>query len=420
MPKKNILDQIVSFATSAVKWDSSRKGGRSNASETYDTRWETYDASMAFTKSQLNMMYKKLKCVRLGVNRVADDVASLPYKIIRKQSNGKEVELTSIEPEWAWIENPNAYMNGYQLRKILWIYKGIHGEMVLEIPDGVDNMFKTVYPIPPHLLYVISKGSMAIDHYELDDEYGSKGVKRTKDQVKRFYEPDPVDYTLAHAPLNSCRMELKTLFQAQGFNINYFTNQASPSINVSTEDDLDDDEFLRWGNSMISMLKGVRNAGKILVTDKGAKASIIGNTPVEAGYLDTINKAEEGILKQLGVNPALIDSKNVNRSNVTEYLKSYYEELQSQTNQFDAMMTSVINKDRVFYRTDYSKVPSLMKDATKLTNNLSRQFQDGAITVDEYRKRIGMPADPLRGHMYYDEIQSIITELEEKEAEDAK
>lgn len=402
---KNFISTVAEFALSAIKWDPSRKGGNSQGREVYDTRYETYDTSRPFTPDQLNMIYKKLKCVRLGVNRLASDLSSLPFKLVRKQSNGKEIDLTSMPLSAQWLETPNKYMNGKTLRKLLWMYKGIHSDMILEIPNGIDAPIKTVYPVPPNLLYIRSKGSFAIDHYELDDEYGGSGTIRSLNQIKRFYEPDPTDYTLSHSALNSCRLEIQTLFKAMGYNVNYFTNQASPSLNISTEEDMDEPEFEAWGKSMIRLLKGIGNAGKILVTDKGAKVNIIGNSPVESGYLDTINKAEEGILKSLGVNPALIDSKNVNRSNVTEYLKSYYEEAQSETDQFDAMMTEIINEDRIYYRTDYSKVPSLQKDAQKMTNSLSTQFKDGVITVDEYRVPLGMPADPLRGHMYFDEIK---------------
>ena len=238
---KNIVTNVLKSIGSIVKWEPVvRKGGKTGRREKFDPDLEDYQTAKSFDTDQLSGMYKKLKCVRIGVNRVAGDVSSLPYKLVKVGPTGKQSPVdTTGNLSYKWLDKPNPYMNGQTLRNLLWMYKGIHGEMILEIPSGVkDNPIKSLYPIIPSMFYIAQKGNHLVDHYEIDDYAGNVRQVLNKDSVRRMYDPDPSDYILAHSPLNSCRSELKVLLKAMTYNINYFDNAASGSLAVTTEEEL--------------------------------------------------------------------------------------------------------------------------------------------------------------------------------------
>lgn len=334
------------------------------------------------TDMELFEIYRKVRPVRRAIRKVAKDLSTLPYKIVKKQLNGVEKDVTDDYPIFS---RPNPYQNHIQFIQLCVLYYELNGKLGIE-KCKIDDKVTCLYAIKPDNLEII-QGSEYIDGYNIITKNGNR-VSKNLDDIILLIDPDPECPVKPSAKLNAARYELRSIIASMEFNLNFYSNNAVPPFAITTPEIMDVEDFGKWRQAFYDMMTGAKNAGKPLVLDGGAVVKSLGSAPLESGFLETLIRCDEGVIDLIGVPSALVNTKNVNRSNATEYTRLYYEDSMASAKELDEAFSSIL-PPRTRYITDFSKVPSLQKDMIKLTGQLSTQYNDNAITLNEYRKSIG-------------------------------
>ena len=128
------------------------------------------------------------------------------------------------------------------------------------------------------------------------------------------------------SPLESLLIPIETDLWAQTYNKKFFQNNATPRLHV----DLGNcnlpqlkrvREYFNWA------LKGPENAHKTLVTEGGAKITVVGTQPKDMEFLNQRKFSRDEICAVFGVPPMKIGIfEDVNRASASESDKSFKKE----------------------------------------------------------------------------------------------
>jgi HK97 family phage portal protein len=162
-----------------------------------------------------------------------------------------------------------------------------------------------------------------IGYKQKTDSY--KGIIYGLDEVFHSRRPNRRADLYGRAVLEDNMATLQLLMRALTYNINVLKNGGRPPIQLvlpvdSIEADADAVSAYFEKNYM-----GAHNAGKTLVSYKGAKAEVLGVTPQEMAYLELLNYGLRLVAGQYGVPLHLVGfPEDSNRASSSESRRSFY------------------------------------------------------------------------------------------------
>jgi HK97 family phage portal protein len=167
-------------------------------------------------------------------------------------------------------------------------------------------------------------GVNIVKGYERTTETGSK-IIYTEEEVTHIRRPDPKGSIWGRAVLENNEAILQLLIQALTYNINILRNGGRPPLQLILPEDSDENDADAVSAFWEKNYTGPENAGKTLVSFKGARAEPLGITPQDMSYLNLLNFGIRQVSGQFGVPLILIGfPEGTNRATASETRRQFY------------------------------------------------------------------------------------------------
>jgi HK97 family phage portal protein len=167
-------------------------------------------------------------------------------------------------------------------------------------------------------------GVNIVKGYERTTETGAR-IVYNEEEVTHIRRPDPKGSVWGRAVLENNEAILQLLIQALTYNINILKNGGRPPLQLILPEDSDENDADAVNAFWEKNYTGPENAGKTLVTFKGAKAEPLGMTPQDMRYLNLLQFGIRQVAGQFGVPLILIGfPEGTNRATASETRRQFY------------------------------------------------------------------------------------------------
>lgn len=249
------------------------------------------------------------------VNAIADDVASIEFKLYSVKPNGDMSELFDHEL-LDLLYRVNPFTTKFDHIHLTQQYLELSGEA----PWLLDRTSKTGYPTGIYLLrpdrltpLFDTKGLLSGYNYKKDD--GTESKFEPEDIVFIKY-PNPARPMRGRGTLEALRTTIAIDENAERYNENFFRNSAIPDVVLRTDKTLDKDEIKRITERWDKKYRGVENSHKTTVLQKGVLAEKLQMTAKDMDFLEQQKFTRDKILSIFRVPKTIVAiTDDVNRAN---------------------------------------------------------------------------------------------------------
>jgi len=217
------------------------------------------------------------------------------------------------------LENYLAYGNWY-MEKVPT--KGSVGKKKMELAE--------LYNLDPVRMSILvdaelkKKGVIKKAGYKQITE-GVKGITYSLNEICHIRRPHRRADLYGRAVLEDNMSTLQLLMRALTYNINILKNGGRPPLQLILPEDSTEADAEAVSAFWEKNYQGPHNAGKTLVSFKGAEAKVLGITPQDMAYLALLNYGLRLVAGQYGVPMFLVGvPDNTNRATAAEARRSFY------------------------------------------------------------------------------------------------
>lgn len=317
------------------------------------------------------------------------ELANLPWHIIKNgqvMSRGKLVNMiTEFGPESNYVDaimatEMDLLRSGaaYWLRDVD-ILKRLNPDTVeLQKDNNGISGFKQTITLP--------NGKTKINEFN-------------RDEVVYFREYNPFDDLDAGvAVLDVVKDAINAEYEALKMVAAHFANDATPSLLLTTEQTVPDNEMERVLGWWQKRFGGSRNKGKVAMADKGLKAQVLSQSLRENAITEIMDRAHKDICVGMRVPGILVgDMTDATYANAQEARKFM---VQDNTIPRAKMFQDAINQDliRVLdpaarFEFDFDAIEILQEDATAKWQRLKEARELGLVSDQYIRAEMGYPEE---------------------------
>jgi HK97 family phage portal protein len=229
---------------------------------------------------------------------------------------------------------------------------------------------------------------------------GGPAIPFEPHEVVWFRYPNPLDEFAPLSPLAAARLAADTASAMQQANRNLFINGLMaggvivPDTGQVTFSQTQAEDLER---QFAARMKGVDKAHRWAVLRYEAKIQGLNVTPKDAEYIDGLNMSFRQVCRAYGMQSSLQnDLEHATLSNATAFEKIEW----SRTLRPDANLRAAEIREQYLPRFpggpdwceyDYTQVAALQESATEAWVREAQALDRGAITINEWRRRQGMP-----------------------------
>ena len=281
-------------------------------------------------------------------------------------------------------EGENSFIFRYRVSaQLLMSSRGAFVEKV----RGRDGRIIALHLLPPQHTRPIPDPKKFVSGYEVDMRNGTKVYLKPED-VMWIRRPHPLDPYLSITPMEAAGVAIEIENLAKLYNRNYLLNDGRPGALLVVRGEMDDDDK----DELKSRFRGnLSKTGAISVisADDGVDFVDTSASPRDAAYMQMRQITKEEILSAFGVPESAIgNAAGRTFSNAGEELRVFWMEtmlphLDMLARAFDEL------DDRYYVDFDTSSVPILIVAKQERQRYLMDEFQQGLISVNEYRDGTG-------------------------------
>tara|TARA_Y100001949_G_scaffold171012_1_gene172890 strand:+ start:3992 stop:6256 length:2265 start_codon:yes stop_codon:yes gene_type:complete len=326
-----------------------------------------------------------------SIYAIAANAARLPVEILNEEQEPVDNPLLPVLNRKA---NPHhdAYNFRFQLSSQVLLSK--RGAFIEVIKDRLDNV-TGLYLLPPQWTYPIPDPKKFVSGYSIQVPNNKERVV-DPENVVWVRIPHPTDPYRGQSPLESCGLAIDIDYYSRIYNRNFMVNDGRPGGILMVTGELDDDaaEELRRrfvGNTGNAM----GGAGRMTIMEaEQAKWIDTSMAQRDSQYTESKQLAKEEILMAFGVPESVIGNASERTfANADTELEVFWRE---------TMLPHLMLIERAFDRLDGSEeltvkfnlddVAILSRDERERALFHLEELKFGAISIDEYRQKIGREA----------------------------
>lgn len=379
------------------------------------TRDRLRNAIKAFSSSQLGNSVNGLVTRNNGSGyRFApqDQVRGITYKAIDKIGASVSVYEPRVvrrngdyyenHPLYALFNQPNTIQQSASDFVHLWaMLTEIYGETFWYLARGESsNKIKSIFLLNPAQIELSIYDGEVVG-YILHKTNGDQ-VPFTTDELYHDKRPNPFNEYRGMSVLERASQYVDIELTTTSFTLNYMRNNASPSGIVSLPD-MDRDTFKQFAAQWREGYEGPENAGKTaFVRGDNVDFKAVGATLKDVDQKITRQMAKEDVLMMLEVPKPLLggtDDNGFGRANVDAltyiYAKEKIEPMMRRLDriyqQIMQMQPRSVGVEQVGVTVTHESPVPEDKDFTHMEN---KDLVNIALTVNEVRERMGLPAIP--------------------------
>lgn len=271
--------------------------------------------------------YQKNVIVYQAINKMAESIGAIPWKLVRP--DGEQVEVHAMldlinrpNPLQSRSEFLQSVIGYYQISGNAYIEKLIVGSVPKELyalrSDRM-NVMPSETGMPKGYSY---KAGVEAITWEADNITGESDIRH----IKSFH---PLDDWYGLSPIEAGAYGIDQHNESMKFLQGLLQNGAAPSgaLELSADSSLTDDQFNRLKSEIDEKYVGSKNAGRPMLFEGGMKWVQMGLTPQAMGMIEHKYSAARDISLALGVPPLLLNIQGDSTySNYKEARQAFYEE----------------------------------------------------------------------------------------------
>lgn len=331
---------------------------------------------------------QKVTWVFRCIDAIAGNQARLP--MVLKKDNSPEGAIIKRKESILDILNSksndgeNSFIFRYRLSaQILMSSRGAFVEKVF----GRDGRVIALHLLPPQHTRPIPDPKKFVAGYEVDMRNGTK-VTLKPEQVMWIRRPHPLDPYLSITPMEAAGVAIEIENLAKLYNRNYLLNDGRPGGLLVVRGEIDDDDKDELRNRFRGNI-GKTGATTVISADDGVDFVDTSASPRDAAYTQMRQITKEEILSAFGVPESAIgNAAGRTFSNAGEELRVFW--METMLPHLDMLARAFDELDERYYVDfDTSSVPILIVAKQERARYLMDEFQQGLISVNEYRDGTG-------------------------------
>lgn len=222
------------------------------------------------------------------------------------------------------LRNPNPRQSWAELCYDIQSHYALNGNAFIWLKKEGGNI-KELWAIPPSAISYISSNDIFDPVRLWYINAGSKQIQVAPQEMVHLHSILGVDGIMGVSPLQSAALSIRAQTSARQWNTALLDNSSCPSLALSTDEELTDEQFSRLSASLERQYTGTRNAGKTMVLDKGLHAEGLGAfNAKDMDYTQGIVLTAREIAIALDVPPELIgDSTNKTYNSMSESIRQF-------------------------------------------------------------------------------------------------
>jgi len=319
---------------------------------------------------------------------IADDVASSRIRLYRQR--GQEVVEVLNHPALDLIYRANDFTTQFDLMWMTSQYLELTGEApwFLQYENGRPSQ---ILLLRPDLLDVIpGKAGEILSGYKY--RVGGKEVKLNLNELVFLRYPDPDRQFRGAGTLQAVARTVDIEDYSEEYNKRFFFNSARPDGALQTDQKLQKDQIERIEKKLRDKYRGVANAHKTLILQKGLKWQPMSLTAKDMDFIEQMRFSRDKILAIFRVPKAILGiTEDVNRANAeaADYtfakrtIQPKLVRIEQQLNEF--LLPRFPASEGLFFQFD-SPVPD---DQTAKLEQQKAGMQYGYLTINEVRASAG-------------------------------
>jgi len=346
---------------------------------------------------------------------IATTIGQLRFKLQRRDKATGELEEVPSHPILDLLHDPNNSMTGFDLLENTVVYLETCGDSYWEIVYerrtttaagkviSRTNNPAELWPVRP-------------DRMTPEPRKDGKGINRYVYQVKsyarkHYFSPEQIvpihyfhplrDWT-GMGSIQPAVDDLRQDKQMAKWNLDFFEHGVTPEGLISTDQRMTPKEVQDLGAQIREFLAG--KGRKVLILSKNLKWQTISVSPKDVEFLDGRKENRQAILAAMGVPPVKVGLlENAKYSNYDLQVMSFHRDtiipkvrkIQGCLQKFLVpKFADLAPTDAAEYILAFDTTPLLKEDEDRLVDRFVKMVQNGIMTPNEARKRLGMDPYP--------------------------
>ncbi|MGB9834995.1 MAG: phage portal protein [bacterium] len=338
-------------------------------------------------------VYRTHPWVNACIDKVAEAVASVPFKLYRE---GEEVQEVTEGPIYDLFQSVNDYTTVHDFWEQMVIDLEATGNFFAEIeysgskPVALHHMRPDCVQIWPDPIKRVREYTYMVNGTQ---------IRLPPENVVHLYYYDPSSPLWGLSPLASLSLTLTTDFYARAYNRRFFENDASVPAVLETDKDLLPEDVERIRQAWIAAHQGTDKAHKVALLWGGLKYRETGISPKEAQFLELIKMHREEICAALGVPPAVVGIfEYANYANSEAQIRMFWhDKILPLLSKIEQMITEQFIKrfePEMYGAFDTSEVEALQENEAELAETDVKLVGSGLATINERREKRGLEPVP--------------------------
>lgn len=316
-------------------------------------------------------------------------------QLVVKDADGKTMPRHPLQ---ALLDKPNPYMTAFDFRSITSFMLDLAGRAYWRKIRNKAGLPIMLWPMRPDLVAPVGTPDQFITHYELKRPNSEQVMRLEPADVLEFKIYDPLDLYAGLSPLAAAACAADVDNSITDFVKKLFEQGGVPPGLITTKQRLDETQVTTIRRRWAERYSGWESWLQPAVLDSEATYQQMSMSFKDMGFGDIDGRNEARICQVFGVPPILIGSViGLNRSTFsnTREAKTYlYQNTVIPNNERVRLeLQSDLAGDYgggLVLEFDYSQIPELQESETDKHTRANAAAQVGVITVDEYRKWIGL------------------------------
>lgn len=239
------------------------------------------------SEQSLLRAYAESPWLHIKIARLASSFASIPFRVVTEDANGKETLVTRKHPLWFLMDHPNPMLSGWDFRFLTELYIRTVGSCYWRLRGSALRRELWVYPnnwVRP----VYGPGRVLVAYDVVATLPGGPETERIPaNQMLWLRIPDPLQpYSAGLGDALSLASEIDTFELASESDRRFFENDASPPGALVVPGRMEQGEVNRMKDDWNSKQGGPANQGNVAVLFGGMDFKTFRQGRREMDYLD--------------------------------------------------------------------------------------------------------------------------------------
>jgi HK97 family phage portal protein len=328
---------------------------------------------------RLNAVYA---CVRV----IAEDIASLPFFVYRRNSRGGK-DRAPDNPLYDLLHSqPNPVQTSFEWREMMMGHLELRGNAYSRIYAGSRGAVDVLWPLHPDRIicrwHTKYKNRVQYEYYPLGGQ-----MEIIEPEEMLHFRLMSFDMICGMKPVDQQREAIGLGLAAQTYATKLFSNGALPSGTLETDEHMSDESFERLNKDIAEKRTGLSNAQKPWILEGGMKWHQLGLTNEQAQFLQSRQYTRSEIAGMFRLSAHKINDlthatfsniENLNISHVIDAVRPRCVRVEQACDR-----DLILNKATYF--TQFVLDGMMRGDAISRSTALQIQRRNGVINADEWR-----------------------------------